>query len=48
MSEIEVAAEVEEALHNPPKDAASEKPYPNQLYALPDNLSWFYNAEKYL
>lgn len=32
MSEVEVAAEVEEELHHPHKGKA-EKPYPNQLYA---------------
>src|SRR3990167_1371526 len=32
MSEVEVAAEVEEELHHPHKGKA-EKPYPNQVYA---------------
>lgn len=33
MSEIEVAAEVEETLHNPPQGDMIDKPYPNPLYA---------------
>lgn len=33
MSEIEVAAEAEDALHHPPKEVPGEKPYPNPVYA---------------
>lgn len=33
MSEIEVASEVEEVLHNPPQSTAGEAPYPSPLYA---------------
>lgn len=33
MSEIEVAAEVEETLHHPQKSLPGDKPYPNPIYA---------------